>query len=88
MELEYRSSFTRDLKRVRDADIRGRVHRIIGELEAASAIAEISGAVRIRAEGRYYRIRIGDYRLGIALEGDVAILVRFLHRRDVYRFFP
>ena len=88
MELEYRSSFTRDLKRVREADIRGRVHRIIAELEAASDIAEISGAARIRAEGRYYRIRIGDYRLGIALEGDVAILVRFLHRRDVYRSFP
>ena len=88
MELEFRSSFTRDLKRVRDADIRGRVHRMIGELEAASDIADISGAARIKAEGRYYRIRIGDYRLGIALERDVAILVRFLHRRDVYRFFP
>ena len=52
---------------------------MIGELETASDIADFSGAVRIR---------IGDYRLGIALERDVAILVRFLHRRDVYRFFP
>ena len=37
---------------------------------------------------RYYRARIGDHRLGIALEGDVVVLVRFLHRRDIYRLFP
>ena len=33
-------------------------------------------------------MRIGDYRLGAALEGDALVLVRFLHRRDIYRFFP
>lgn len=88
MELEYRTSFIRDLRRVRDADIRGRVERTIEDLEAASTIAEIPGAARIKAEGRYYRIRLGDYRLGVAQEDDVAILVRFLHRRDIYRFFP
>ena len=36
----------------------------------------------------HYRIRIGDYRLGIALEGDVVVLVRFRHRSDFYRGFP
>lgn len=88
MELEYRTSFIRDLRRVRNADIRGRVERTIEDLEAASTIAEIPGAARIKAEGHYYRIRLGNYRLGVALEHDVAILVRFLHRRDIYRFFP
>lgn len=37
---------------------------------------------------RYYRIRVGDYRLGLALEGDTVILVRFLHRKEIYRYFP
>ena len=31
---------------------------------------------------------MGDYRLGITMEGDVAVLVRFLNRREIYRFFP
>ena len=88
MELEYRTSFIRDLRRVRSADMRGRVERTIEDLEAASTIVEIPGAARIKAQGHYYRIRLGDYRLGIALENDVATLVRFLHRRDIYRFFP
>ena len=89
MRLEYRSSFSRDLRRVRDAEVRYRVLAIIEELEAVPSIAEIPSATRIKSDrGRYYRIRIGDYRLGAVLQGDMLVLVRFLHRRDIYRFFP
>ena len=65
-----------------------RVEQIIEELKAASTITEIRNVERMAGRERYYRARIGGYRLGIALEGDVAVLVRFLHRRDIYRFFP
>ena len=58
------------------------------ELERASNIIEVSGVKRLRAEGRHYRIRIGDYRLGITMDGDVAVMGRFLPRRDFYRYFP
>ena len=89
MELEYRASFVRDLRRVGNAEVSRRVERALGDLEAAATIADIAGAVRLSSTaGRYYRIRIGDYRLGLALEGDTVILVRFLHRRDIYRMFP
>ena len=89
MRLEFRSSFSRDLRRIRNADVLDRVLSVIEELEAAPDIAEIPSAARLTSDrGRYYRMRIGDYRLGAALEGDALVLVRFLHRRDIYRFFP
>ncbi len=89
MRLEFRSSFSRDLRRIRNADVLDRVLSVIEELEAAPAIAEIPSATRLKSDrGRYYRMRIGDYRLGAALVGDALVLVRFLHRRDIYRFFP
>ena len=34
-----------------------------------------------------YRMRVGDYRIGIAVEEDEVEFVRFLHRHDVYRYF-
>ena len=69
--------------------IRRTVQRAIETIEAAADITAIPGMARIIATGEpHYRIRIGDYRLGIAIEGDVVILVRFLHRRDIYRFSP
>ena len=88
MEIDFRTSFTRDLRRIRSAEVRQRVLRKLEELEAAPTIEEVSGTRRLTADGRHYRIRIGDYRLGITMEGDVAVLVRFLHRREIYRVYP
>ena len=88
MEVEFRTSFTRDLRRIRSAEVRQRVLRKLEELEAASTIEEVSGSRRLTADGRQYRVRIADYRLGITMEGEMAVLVRFLHRREIYRVFP
>jgi mRNA-degrading endonuclease RelE of RelBE toxin-antitoxin system len=35
-----------------------------------------------------YRIRIGDYRVGIEVNGDVIEVMRVLHCREFYRYFP
>ena len=88
MEIRYSRDFIRDLGRVRDASIRRRVDRAVEDLEAASTVAEVAGVRRIVSEGRYCRIRIGDYRLGFALDGNAVMLMRFMHRRQIYRHFP
>jgi mRNA-degrading endonuclease RelE of RelBE toxin-antitoxin system len=31
---------------------------------------------------------LGDYRLGLVIEDDIVTLVRILHRKDIYRYFP
>jgi mRNA interferase RelE/StbE len=36
----------------------------------------------------YYRIRLGDYRVGLKIENNTVCFVRFLHRKDIYRYFP
>ena len=58
----------RDLKRIRDATLRQRVSQTIEALEAAARISDVPGVLKesSHARGHYYRIRIGDYRLGIA----------------------
>ncbi len=40
------------------------------------------------AKTRYYRIRVGDYRIGVEVVGDEILFVRILHRKDIYRYFP
>ena len=88
MKVEYRASFVRDLRRVRNTSTKDRVKAIIDHLEASSTITNIPGATSLKAKRDHYRIRIGDYRLGVVIEGERAVLVRFLHRREIYRSFP
>ena len=77
MKIETKSGFIRDMRRIRNANTRRRVERKLTELRNASNISEVSEVSRVRGErGRYYRIRIGDYRLGFMLQGDVVVLYR------------
>ena len=52
-------------------------------LGALSSVTKLSGG-----SGDFYRIRVGDYRLGLELEGEEVVFVRCLHRREIYRYFP
>ncbi|MCY7282069.1 MAG: type II toxin-antitoxin system RelE/ParE family toxin, partial [Cyanobacteria bacterium CAN_BIN43] len=36
----------------------------------------------------HYRIRLADYRVGIIRQGDSLEMMRVLHRREFYRYFP
>ena len=64
------------------------MERTIAELKAASNITEVSGVQLMTGWENHYRIRIGDYRLGLELVGNSAVLLRFGHRREFYRYFP
>lgn len=88
MKVGFKRSFVKDLKRVRDKALKKRVKETIELVEQAQNLQEVGNIQTLRGGDRYYRIRIGDYRLGLLLEGDTVIFVRFLHRKDVYRYFP
>ncbi|MCB0117286.1 MAG: type II toxin-antitoxin system RelE/ParE family toxin [Caldilineaceae bacterium] len=38
----------------------------------------------------YYKIRIGDYRIGLHIDGqnELVEFQRVMHRREIYRKFP
>ena len=88
MILDPSPGFTRDLRRIRDRDLQRRIARKLQELEAVDSISEVAGVHPMIGWERHYRIRIGDYRLGLAVDGNVVTLLRFLHRREIYHFFP
>jgi mRNA interferase RelE/StbE len=88
LKVDFKKSFLRDLKRIKETHVKDRLRETIESIENAKHFQEISHLSKIKYGDRYYRIRIGDYRLGLILEGDTFILVRFLHRKDLYRYFP
>ncbi len=57
-------------------------------VEAAPDARSISNLKKLSGGGPYYRIRIGDHRIGLTIEDDVVTFVRVLPRREIYRYFP
>ncbi|WP_201279130.1 type II toxin-antitoxin system RelE/ParE family toxin [Leptolyngbya iicbica] len=44
--------------------------------------------LKLKGYQAFYRIRIGNYRIGLKVTDQEVIFVRLLHRREIYRFFP
>ena len=57
-------------------------------VENAESLPGVPGLKKLSARGNFYRIRLGDYWIGLAIEKDTVTFVRALHRREVYRYFP
>lgn len=88
MKLEFRKSFLDDVKGIREQAILQRLREVIETLEKADSLAAVPNLKKLKGGGLHYRIRIGDYRLGLSIVHDRICVVRFLGRKDIYRYFP
>jgi mRNA interferase RelE/StbE len=88
MKTLYEKSFGRDLKKIKDKRLLKQVQKIIAQVESATSLTDLQIVKKLEGYTTYYRIRVGEYRIGIeVLEGQV-IFVCFLNRKDIYRYFP
>jgi mRNA interferase RelE/StbE len=88
MNVEFRKSFEKDLSKIRDVELLQRIKAVIEEVESIDSLTDLSNIKKLKAEGDYYRVRVGDYRIGLSLNEDVITFVRVLHRKEIYRYFP
>ena len=88
MNAVFRRSFTRDLRKIKQRQVLTSVQRAIENVEAVNSPTDIVNLKKLVGYDIFYRIRIGEYRIGIVIEGDEVDFVRCLHRRDLYRYFP
>lgn len=87
MRIEIKGSFVKDLKTV-PKDFRDKIATLIHTMEDASSLSSLTGIKKLKGYQNSYRIQIGTYRLGFVLEENTIVLVRLLHRKEIYRFFP
>ena len=88
MNAVFLKSFLTDVRKLKNNTLRRSVAGAITNVEASSSILEVKSCKRLSGHTDMYRIRLGDYRIGIKVAGVTVIFVRCLHRREVYRFFP
>jgi mRNA interferase RelE/StbE len=88
LNVEYRKTFLKDLTRI-PSKTRMRIEIFVfSELCRFDTIDQCNKIERMSGYPSYYKIRFGDYRIGMRIEDNVVILERVLHRKEIYRFFP
>ena len=85
MKVLFERKFLKEISEVTDKRVKQALEEVLVSIEASKSLNEIVNLKKLKSEKNAYRIRIGDYRLGIYIEDKLA---RFLHRKDIYKYFP
>ena len=88
MIVKIDKSFEKDLKKIKDKKIREKLALCIEELQGLSDLSDMKSLKKLKGDDIFFRIRIQDYRLGLVFEKDEVTMVRFLHRKAIYQYFP
>jgi len=88
MKIKVSASFEKDVLKIKDKKLAAQLNKAIEVLENCTTLSEIHQLKKMNNKGSYYRIRTGDYRLGFKLEKDTIILLRFMNRKEIYKYFP
>ncbi len=87
--VEYTKRFLKDLADL-PTEIQERVEPIVFEELESENPFELGYLEKLKGYSDKYKIRVGNYRIGITLDKDAQILVceRIAHRKEIYRLFP
>jgi mRNA-degrading endonuclease RelE of RelBE toxin-antitoxin system len=89
MKVEYRKLFLKDLKKLKNQPVYQQVLDLtFKQLPEAKSLQDLSQVKAMKGYPNRYRIRIGNYRIGIEVNQDKIEIMRVLHRREFYRYFP
>jgi mRNA interferase RelE/StbE len=88
MNVEFTKAFVKQLDKVKDPIVLKRIKAAILKAESAEDVYQISGIKKLVGFEKYFRIRIGDYRIGLVLKDDVVWFAAIAHRKDIYNIFP
>jgi mRNA-degrading endonuclease RelE of RelBE toxin-antitoxin system len=88
MEVIYLKSLAKDLKKIKDKKLLKSLANVFINLEKVDTLFEVSSVKKISGHPEAYRIRVGDYRLGVFYSEETIAIARFIKRGDIYKLFP
>lgn len=88
MRVDFTKRFSRQLDNERNETLRNKLRVVVGAVMDAVTIQDISGLKKLKGHTSAYRIRLGDYRIGLFIENGKALFAAFEHRKDIYNRFP
>jgi mRNA interferase RelE/StbE len=88
MKVEFRSSFLRSIKKIKNKELQNDIFNIITHIEEVKQFSEIKNIKKLSGFNFFYRIRLGNYRIGLSYKNNTITFVEFDKRSDIYKKFP
>jgi mRNA interferase RelE/StbE len=88
MKVKYSKKFLKQLAAI-PSDIRSKIESFVfEELVLTLSIYEMGKVEKMKGYDGFYKVRFGNYRLGLVIENEIVAVKTVVHRREIYKFFP
>lgn len=88
MNVSFLAKFLKDLDKLTVQAVKDDVMAAIQDIEQAQKTTDIQNLKKLKGSKIAYRVRIGDYRIGLFIENNTVEFARVVHRKDIYKLFP
>jgi mRNA interferase RelE/StbE len=89
MNIEYLPIFLKELKNLRSTPYYQAVANVVFEqIPKITDLTDIKSLKKLQGYENAYRIKVGDYRIGIIHQDETITFWRVLDRKEIYRHFP
>jgi len=77
MEILFEKAFERDIRKIGSRSVLHKLREVILHIKQATKISEIKNIRKIEGTKLFYRIKLGNYRIGIEISSNKVIFVSF-----------
>jgi mRNA interferase RelE/StbE len=88
LKVSFTKAFNQQLLEIRDRKLAQAIQDIIKDVEEAKSSWQIQSIKKLKGHKTAYRIRSGNYRVGIFIEKTEVIFAAIAPRKDIYKKFP
>jgi mRNA interferase RelE/StbE len=88
MQVVFLRRFSQDINKITQPKDRQALFDVIKLVKLATKLEDVSGIRKLRGFNNAFRIRSGNYRIGVFIEGKVVQFARVAHRKNIYKIFP
>jgi len=85
----YAEEFLKDLQKLKGTTYYSTIKTLcFDKIPSFKSTDEIASLKKLKGYSNYYRIRKGEFRIGIRIEAGSVAFLRCLPRKDIYKYFP
>jgi mRNA interferase RelE/StbE len=92
VEVKFKKSFSKTLKltpkHIQESVQTIIIHALLKAESLESAGLDYAKMAGTKKDEKYYRIRVGDWRIGIEYVNPNVVLIKILSRGSIYKQFP
>ena len=82
------AKFSKRLMKLKNKELAEDVINLVEMLKSVNSLEDIPHLKKMKGHDSAYRIRLGDYRIGLFLDDDTLILEAIDTRQNIYKKWP